>query len=33
MTGLTELLDHALPVDSLCVARLDRLGRSLKELA
>lgn len=30
--GLTELLDHARPGDSLCVVRLDRLGRSLKEL-
>jgi DNA invertase Pin-like site-specific DNA recombinase len=30
--GLSELLDHARPGDSLCVVRLDRLGRSLKEL-
>lgn len=30
--GLTALLDHARPGDSLCVVRLDRLGRSLKEL-
>ncbi len=30
--GLTTLLDHARPGDSLCVTRLDRLGRSLKEL-
>jgi DNA invertase Pin-like site-specific DNA recombinase len=30
--GLTKLLDHARPGDSLCIVRLDRLGRSLKEL-
>jgi len=30
--GLTELIDHARAGDSLCVVRLDRLGRSLKEL-
>ena len=30
--GLSELIDHARPGDSLCVTRLDRLGRSLKEL-
>ncbi len=30
--GLTELIDHARSGDSLCVVRLDRLGRSLKEL-
>lgn len=30
--GLTELIDHARIGDSLCVTRLDRLGRSLKEL-
>ena len=30
--GLRELMDHARPGDSLCVTRLDRLGRSLKEL-
>lgn len=30
--GLTELIDHARPGDTLCVVRLDRLGRSLKEL-
>ncbi len=30
--ALTELIDHARPGDSLCVIRLDRLGRSLKEL-
>ena len=27
--ALTELIDHARPGDSLCVTRLDRLGRSL----
>ena len=27
-----ELLDHARPGDRLCVTRLDRLGRSLREL-
>ena len=30
--GLTQLLDYARPGDSLCVVRLDRLGRSLREL-
>ena len=30
--GLSEFIDHARPGDSLCVTRLDRLGRSLKEL-
>lgn len=30
--GLIELIDHARAGDSLCVVRLDRLGRSLKEL-
>ena len=30
--GLSELIDHARSGDSLCVTRLDRLGRSLKEL-
>jgi DNA invertase Pin-like site-specific DNA recombinase len=30
--GLTELINYARPGDSLCVIRLDRLGRSLKEL-
>ena len=30
--GLTELIDHARPGDRLCITRLDRLGRSLKEL-
>ena len=30
--GLSELIDHARPDDSLCIIRLDRLGRSLKEL-
>lgn len=30
--GLTQLFDHARPGDTLCVVRLDRLGRSLKEL-
>ena len=30
--GLAELIDHARPGDTLCVVRLDRLGRSLKEL-
>ena len=28
----TELIDHARPGDRLCVTRLDRLGRSLREL-
>ena len=31
--GLSELIDHARAGDSLCVTRLDRLGRSLKEPA
>ena len=30
--GLAQLIDHARPGDSLCITRLDRLGRSLKEL-
>jgi DNA invertase Pin-like site-specific DNA recombinase len=30
--GLTQLLDFARPGDALCVVRLDRLGRSLREL-
>ena len=30
--GLAELLEHARPGDRLCITRLDRLGRSLKEL-
>ncbi len=30
--GLGELINHARPGDALCVIRLDRLGRSLKEL-
>ena len=30
--GLSALIDYAWPDDSLCVIRLDRLGRSLKEL-
>ncbi len=30
--GLDALLDFARPNDSLCIIRLDRLGRSLKEL-
>ena len=30
--GLAELLDHARPGDRLCVTRLDRLDRSLREL-
>ena len=30
--GLIKLIDHARQGDSLCVVRLDRLGRSLKEL-
>ena len=30
--SLAELIDHARPGDSVCVIRLDRLGRSLKEL-
>jgi len=31
-TGLTQLVDFARPGDIVCVVRLDRLGRSLKEL-
>lgn len=30
--GLTELLDFSRAGDTICVVRLDRLGRSLKEL-
>jgi DNA invertase Pin-like site-specific DNA recombinase len=30
--GLSQLLDYARPGDCLCVVRLDRLGRSLREL-
>ena len=30
--GLTELLDYVRPGDTLAVVRLDRLGRSLREL-
>ena len=30
--GLAELVDHECPGDRLCVTKLDRLGRSLKEL-
>ena len=30
--GLSALLDHARPGDSIAITRLDRLGRSLKEL-
>jgi len=30
--GLTDLLDHLRPGDTLAVVRLDRLGRSLREL-
>ena len=30
--GLTELIQYARPGDTVCVVRLDRLGRSLKEL-
>jgi DNA invertase Pin-like site-specific DNA recombinase len=30
--GLAALLDYARPGDAVCVVRLDRLGRSLKEL-
>lgn len=30
--GLLELIYHARAGDSLCVVRLDRLGRSLKEM-
>ena len=29
--GLADLIDHARPGDRLCVTRLDRLGRSLRE--
>jgi DNA invertase Pin-like site-specific DNA recombinase len=31
-TGLRSLLDYAREGDALCVVRLDRLGRSLREL-
>ena len=31
-SGLAELIDHARPGDRLCIIRLDRLGRSLREL-
>ncbi len=30
--GLEELINYARPNDTVCVVRLDRLGRSLKEL-
>lgn len=30
--GLTALIDYARPGDVVCVVRLDRLGRSLREL-
>lgn len=30
--GLAQLIDYARPGDIVCVVRLDRLGRSLKEL-
>lgn len=30
--GLAAMLDHARPGDTVCVVRLDRLGRSLREL-
>ena len=30
--GLAELIEHARPGDRLCVTRLDRLGRTLREL-
>ena len=30
--GLADLIDHARAGDRLCVTRLDRLGRSLREL-
>ncbi len=30
--GQAELIDYARPGDRLCVIRLDRLGRSLREL-
>ncbi len=30
--GLSALLDYARPGDTVCVVRLDRLGRSLREL-
>ena len=29
--ALAELIDHARPGDRLCIIRLDRLGRSLRE--
>ena len=31
-TGLADLFDHLRPGDTLAVVRLDRLGRSLREL-
>lgn len=30
--GLTDLIDYARPGDVVCIVRLDRLGRSLREL-
>ena len=30
--ALAELIDHARPGDRLCIIRLDRLGRSIREL-
>ncbi len=30
--GLAEALDHLRPMDTLCVWKLDRLGRSVKEV-
>ena len=30
--GLAEALDHLRPTDTLCVWKLDRLGRSVKEV-
>ena len=30
--ALAKLIDHARPGDRLCIIRLDRLGRSLREL-
>ena len=30
--GLARLLDHARPGDGVCITRLDRLGRSLREV-
>ena len=30
--GLAQLIDYARPGDRLCITRLDRLGRSLREL-